>query len=78
MYPYIFIIIIIPSLQVSLALFEDVDDLFEELVAGVELLLQRVVGIVAVFADDDDTIDGEFAGAESEGVGDGFRYTGKL
>jgi len=30
------------------------------------------VGIFAVFADDDDAIDGEFAGAEGEGVGDGF------
>ena len=55
------------------ALFEDLDDLFEELVARVELLVLFVVRIVAVFADEDDAVDGEFARAERQRVGDGFR-----
>ena len=49
---------------------EDVDHLFKELEAGVEVLLLFVVGVIAVLADEDDAIDGELAGAEGEGAGD--------
>jgi len=48
-----------------------VEDLGEEFVAGVEFLADVVGGEVAVFADEDDAVDGEFVGVEGEGLFDG-------
>ena len=49
---------------------EDLVNLSEILAAGVELLEFVVVGVVAMLADQEDGVDGELAGAESQGVGD--------
>jgi len=50
---------------------KDVGDFEEHLKAGVEALLLVVKGVVAVFADEYDAIDGKFISAEGKGVGDG-------
>jgi len=49
----------------------DVEDFVEEFEAGVEMLAEVVEGVVAVFADEDDAVDGELGGAEGEGFADG-------
>ena len=51
---------------------EDLDDLFEEVVARILDLSLFVPRIVAVLADEDDAVNGQFVAAEREGLGDGL------
>ncbi len=47
------------------ALLEDVDDLGEELVPRIERLPLFIARIIAVFADQQDAVDGEFSGSQT-------------
>jgi hypothetical protein len=50
---------------------EDIGDLQEHLKTGVELLLFVVGGVVAVFANEQDAVDGELGATEGQRFGDG-------
>ena len=51
--------------------FERGDDLVEKPAPGVKVLALVVVGVVAVFADAEDAVDGQGVGADTEGAFDG-------
>src|SRR6185436_15689010 len=54
--------------------FENFHDLFEELVPRIKRLALRVLGIVAVFADEQHAVDGEFGTAQRQRVRDRRKY----
>ena len=57
----------------------DRGDLFEKLVARVEVLALFVVAVAAVLADEQDAVDGQIGSVQRQGVGDGGvdRHVGK-
>jgi hypothetical protein len=54
------------------AVFVDLDNLLEELVARIQRLALFVARVLAVFADQDDAVDGELAAAERQRFGNGW------